>query len=773
MALGWGLLVLLVLLLLAQKMLAGLELRSSILDLLPDAEHSYLQSQAIEKYGDSFSRKVFFLLSSEDRSLARQQAIQLAQQLRQSGHFSQLTDRVDDLAVDNFRALYDYRQGLLSPRDQKALQAGNSEAIFRGLMAELQAPSSMLSAALLEADPLLTYMHFLSQRQRQDRFQFDDGLLHSEWGGRHYLLLVATLGDKPFSMAAQQAYSNTLASVRQTLPAGVSLIAVGMVEHVIAATEQAKKEMSTIGLGSLVAVVLLFLSSFSALRPLFYSLLPILVGTAAALLVCLLVFGSVHLLTLVFGASLIGVSIDYSFHFFSEQLFHPEAARGGSSLRKIFPAISLGLLTSAVGYLSLALAPLPGLREMALFSVVGLTAAYLSVVCWFPLLPAGRYRSSWSPVKNLAAALLKFWQWHNRQRLPWLPLLLLLLVVYASASMRSSDNIRGLDSAPLELLERQQLFSDVSGLKPTSQFFVVAGDTMETLLQREEQLLLALQQQVNEGTLGGVQALSQQLPSQFAQQHNFQLLKKELVDSGAAESFMRELGMSAALIEAYLQSFRDPAYHPLTFLQWRQLGLANTLQAQWFSLPDGSYASVVQLFDVTDLQALAAVAGPLDGVEWLDQVADISGLMKVYRQLANSLILLAYVFIYLLLVYRYGFRKALRLIFPPAMAAAVALATAALLGWPLSLFNSLALLLVLGIGIDYSIFFAELDRQQLSSGEHLPTMFAILLSALTTILAFGLLSLSATPALASIGITVLSGIFIAFLLSPMAIDQSK
>jgi predicted exporter len=47
-------------------------------------------------------------------------------------------------------------------------------------------------------------------------------------------------------------------------------------------------------------------------------------------------------------------------------------------------------------------------------------------------------------------------------------------------------------------------------------------------------------------------------------------------------------------------------------------------------------------------------------------------------------------------------------------------------------------------------------------------LLAIALSSVTTLLAFGLLAFSATTAIHAFGLTVLVGIFSAFLLSPMS-----
>ena len=74
----------------------------------------------------------------------------------------------------------------------------------------------------------------------------------------------------------------------------------------------------------------------------------------------------------------------------------------------------------------------------------------------------------------------------------------------------------------------------------------------------------------------------------------------------------------------------------------------------------------------------------------------------------------------------------------------------------------LALLLVLGMGVDYAIFFAEARHDRAT------VLFALLLSAGTTVLAFGLLGASGTPALRAIGQVVLPGIAFSLLLAPIA-----
>ncbi len=93
-----------------------------------------------------------------------------------------------------------------------------------------------------------------------------------------------------------------------------------------------------------------------------------------------------------------------------------------------------------------------------------------------------------------------------------------------------------------------------------------------------------------------------------------------------------------------------------------------------------------------------------------------------------------------------------------------ALASLAMMGWfdqLFSLFNLFALLLVLGIGIDDAVFFF------LAEDKRACTSLAVTLSALTTLLAFGLLAVSSTQIVHAFGFTVATGIFTALMCAPL------
>jgi predicted exporter len=207
------------------------------------------------------------------------------------------------------------------------------------------------------------------------------------------------------------------------------------------------------------------------------------------------------------------------------------------------------------------------------------------------------------------------------------------------------------------------------------------------------------------------------------------------------------LGERAAPLtpEAFL---RSPASEP-----WRHL---------WLGEVGGEHASIVALRGMryASIPALSRAADGLEGVQWVDKVGGISALLGRYRAYMGMVVLGAYVLVGLALYVRYRGRT-WRVLAPTAAASALTLAILGLAGQSLQLFHVLALMLLLGVGVDYGIFMQEDPRR----GKDAPWL-AVGLSAASTLLSFGLLALSATPALRAFGLTMLLGTALVWFAAP-------
>lgn len=738
---------------------------TDILAMLPAEERDPVLQQAINHLADTAQQRLIVLIGAEDWSQARAGADAYRSVLAARAELFKLEDKPLSLAEQNWLEQFQpHRHGLLTAA-QRDLLKGQSISYWTDVaQRQLYSPPGAVKVGSWREDPFGLFAGWVQMRARETPIRPSDGRLRIDSGERSYVVMPIEFHGKAFSISVQQAVVPVLHQAKQAAllaAPGVEVLSAGLILHAAAAGEQATWEMSTIGWGSLAGILLLMWLAFRSVRPIGMVVLSIGIGCLGALSVSWLVFDRLHMLTLVFGASLIGVAEDYGIHYLCTRLGEKERRDPWQVLRQILPGLMLAMSTTAVAYLALALTPFPGLRQIAVFSAVGLIFAWLTVICWFPVLDRRPMRAS------------SVIEWYGRSRAKWPQLghnrtsvivsfTVLVFISLGVMRLDTNDDIRLLQNSPQSLLAEQSKVSQLLAAPTVAQFYLVRGDTQETVLQREEVLKARLDSLVTGNILAGYQALSNWVPSQKAQRDDRELVARVLLarDGALAQLSTRldeELSFQAQLQPAVMQT--HGALTPETFMQseagkaWRHL---------WLGKIDGGYASMVALQGVeySDLQALKEAAHELPGVQWVDKVGETSTLLGRYRQHMGWVVLLSYATVYLMLWFRYR-ETAWRVMMPTVTASAFALAVFGLFGQPVNLFHVLALLLILGMGIDYGIFLQEHPNRQ-----HKAAWLAVGLSAASTLLSFGLLGLSKTPALQAFGLTMLIGVGVVWLIAP-------
>jgi predicted exporter len=272
---------------------------------------------------------------------------------------------------------FPHRAGLLSEGDRGLLEAGRGEELAKRALAQAFGVGGTGESLIARGDPFLLLPSFLRQLPSpMPRMAWDDGFLSLNEGGKTWVLLLRSLAREPFALAVQErlteAYTETAAALKVAHP-GIEIYRTGAVFFAEAGARTAMAEASALGTLSLGGTILLVLAVFRRLGPLLRNALAGLVGAGAGLACCLALFGEVHVLTLLFGTSLLGVVVDYGLHYSSTE-FDPDAGTPSERLSSIMPGLQLSLVMALIGYVALALAPLHGLRPIAVFSVSGLAA---------------------------------------------------------------------------------------------------------------------------------------------------------------------------------------------------------------------------------------------------------------------------------------------------------------------------------------------------------------------------------------------------------------
>ncbi|MCC7121847.1 MAG: hypothetical protein IT493_09865, partial [Gammaproteobacteria bacterium] len=516
---------------------------------------------------------------------------------------------------------------------------------------------------------------------------------------------------------------------------------------------------------SIAGIVVLLAATFRSAVPLGLGLLVVGIALTVATAVALSVYRELHLLTLVFGASLIGEAIDYPIQYFAA---HAEAGANWNArrgLRDILPGLTLALLTSALGYAALTLMPFPAVSQIALFALTGLTAAYVSVVLLLPGLlarpPRRELLSIVEPARRFVVAC-------RRRMTPMRAVIIgacvIALCIPGWMQLQSRDDVRAMATRPPALLEQETRIRSITGLQASSEFFLVEADTAEQVLQREEALAERLRELVERRVLAHFQGVSSFVPSRQRQAANRELIERRLLGNPAAlQGALDAVGFPAATTAQWIDAYRAAADRSMEPETWLASPAAGAFRHLWLGKTERGYASIVTPAGYAGTEALKTATQGLSGVTFVDKVGSVSRLLHDYRIAFGYGLVLAVALALLILGRRYRARDCIAIVQPALLGVGTALAVLGYAGVPMTLFSVLALLLVIGVGSNYAIFLVEGHRRQGGA------FIAVLLSSATTLLSFGLLAFSSTPALAGFGLTLLIGIGAAVLFAPLAL----
>jgi predicted exporter len=762
LAFGWLIVLAFLALHLLWRMHAGLNFSTDILALLPREAETPLLERVNSEVADHFARHVILLVGDRDPAKARRAARDLSTSLTQSGLLQIDTGSLDGDRLKQMGALYfPNRGGLLSAQDRQLLLAGNGRDVAMAALSQIYGFAALTDARLIANDPFLLLQSFLTHLPVPlSRLTLTDGVLTTQDAGITWALLSGRLNGEPFALDAQKRLAAVLepaiASARQQAP-DLEVKRLGSVFFADAGSKVAMQETSTLGTISTLGSALLLLLVFRRASPLWQNLLVVGIGAGAALSLCLLIFNQLHVAVLLFGVSLIGIAVDYGMYYYS-CLFDSSLRNPEQRLKSVFAGIGLGYITTVLGYAVLILAPFPGLRQIAVFSLIGLSASFVSVLLWFPILDRNKPLNHGRSLLQAATIPWHFWELQSWR---WLRRGIVvgvsLLCIIGLARLRADDDVRHLQSSPADLLQQQEDIQRLIVSTTDNVFLLVHAETDEKALQIEESLEPVLAQQIADKNLLGYQAVAAYVPSTKRQEENRQLVAERLEQPFLA-SQLQQLGLALPAGDAV-----NSADQTLTVEKalGGQSGSAALPFLKELVLAPGIH--IVTLDGLHDSDALRQAIAGIDGVRLLDPANDYTSLLGKYRHRAVWLIGLSIVLMMLVLIWRYGWRGALRVKAPSVTAIIAATACIGLLGQGFTFFHVMALILVQSIGVDYAVFCAECapDKRPV-------TMLGVWLSALSTILSFGVLAFSQVAAVHAFGLTMLVGIIFAFLLAPLA-----
>ncbi|MFK7962665.1 MAG: MMPL family transporter [Burkholderiaceae bacterium] len=563
------------------------------------------------------------------------------------------------------------------------------------------------------------------------------------------------------------------------IPSGATLTLTGAPTFAVQSRNEIRGDVILLSGVGIALIITLLIGMFRSLPALLVALVPlgtaVLIGAAATALS----FGSLHALTLGFGVALIGECVDYAlYHLVGRQSSEQQQARFWSPIR-------LGLLTSLTGFTALLISDFPGLAQLSMFAMAGLTAGFLTTRWVLPLIPLGRGRhdsfvrmEAW--LQGARVTIGKGWP------VALVTVLACLVIAVLNRGTLWSTDIAALNPVSAQAQAVDTVMREALGGPDVNNLVIVrVNEAGEDVLSATAAVARALDSLVLTGQLRGYQSVTSLVPPLSEQRAR----QASLPEPDALQKQIARLSETTGLSVKALATFANDVEQArnrqlITPADYDGTRLGATVQTLLTEVDQRATAIIPLTLDVdrpvdaSQVQALLDQALATDPaletarVTVLNMKARTDELYAQYISDAVKLSLAGAIAIAaLLLIALRSFKSLVRVMVPIAGALIIIVAGFAMSGHVMHLLHLVGLLLVAAIGSNYALVLTQADSARSANGETTEkplTLAPLVLANLTTLAGFGVLAFSSIPLLAALGMTVGVGAPLVLLLSIMS-----
>ncbi|MEP5697078.1 MAG: MMPL family transporter, partial [Sneathiella sp.] len=626
-----------------------------------------------------------------------------------------------------------------------SLATMNGSSLIQRSLATLYMPGSLRNSKFLQQDPLGLYSQFLtgiSSSLGSSRIYSSDNQIY-----RQLAVSLTEDRDTDRDQSAIIRDIDTVVSIVESTLQDLDILYIGVPAYAEKIAKVSRQETLKVTVIALAGIALFLLIVFRSFLPIAGALLTIFIGVSSGVVATLLIFGTVHLIAVAFGASLVGVVVDYAIHFYTTRR---RSEPTWQTARRIRPGLIMGAGTSVSGFLVLAFADIDLLQQIAVYSAFGAAGAAAGVLF---LMPSLKVLTSGGDFRTPSQ---RWWKLHNTAGHSFLlPVLSVSSVLLGGALLldgpTSSDQVQLLRVQTPELAQTEKKIADIGGAF-ISYLLLVQGEETEEILQREEVLRALFKNSIADGSIDHIWGVSTILPS--VKQQN------RVSDLGTA---LLKMPLADPLMSIIPKAEVSPQPLSLDEKGWAMLpSEVQKLRVQNKQTNEQGHFMIIR--GASDASSLQERIGDLNWVSLIDTTARYSSGFANMRRKATFALLGGIIAINFLFMFRFGWMKGLRVMSVPTFSTVASLVLVALLGTGLTFFTIMAGFLVFALGADYSLF-----QMAAKTDDKSRTYLAVGLSALSTVLVFGLMAFSLIPVLQIMGSVVVIGVVLSWALAPLVV----
>lgn len=478
--------------------------------------------------------------------------------------------------------------------------------------------------------------------------------------------------------------------------------------HTYVTSQKSSFEINIICIISFLIIMLICKKYFNSLKILIPILLSIGFGLIVGYLATIAFLGQIHILTIVFATSLIGISLDYSFHYIISKMKNIN----------IIKSLTISMLTTVVAFLLLLFSGVELLKQIGIYTAFGLVGVYLFVILILPLF------GNFYPKTTGDIRLPDISKYRNG-----IIFVIVLLSIIGFCQIKASDDIRTLYTPQKKLLQAEILNNKVFNV-PNITFITIKGKSINEIVEQEEIIGDKLSK---ENIL--YFSFAQFFPSITRQNENRKMVR---------DLYQNNLDNYAEFLDLKTRN------------NLKSLSLKTDVQD--FTKNNSNILKSFMLDKNTSYIVVFGKYKPLTNIKNINQINLVNSISKIMKSIRiKFLTILPFIFLiyFILLSICYKVSKAAKIISAPLIASIFAIGVTSLIGQPINIFHILSIFLILGFSLDYSIFMANGGNDSKD---------AVFISFISTFISFMLLAFTSFKLISSMGIILAVGLLTSYLL---------
>ena len=748
--------------------------------------------EKIEKLNSIFKNskfldKIVVTVSLSDSSSAEPQLLMeytdsLAEQIRKidTSLIKDVTYKVnDDVMYDVYNTYLENLPVFLEEQDYKTLDhlltSEKLDSTLEKNYKTLLSPASVILKKNILRDPVGITPYALKRMQNlqfDDNFELDNGYIFTR-DKKHLLFFIIpkvkpSETDKNAELLAglDSALEKTSALSKGKVHAeyfGSAAVAVGN-------AIQIKKDVKLTLTITIIGLFLFITFFFRRIEVFFIIFIPVLFGAAFSLALLYLYKGSISGIAIGAGSIVLGIAMDYTIHFYTH-FKHLNSAE--ATVKDLAFPLTLGSTTTIGALLSLTFVKSEALQDFGMFAAFSLLGAAMFTLVLFPHLM--RKRKTGTVVKehtpNLVERIAEYPFDKNKYLVAFI-LAVCLISVFTSRKVGFETDMMKMNYVDDKLAKAEQNLNSISNVSLRSIYLVSSGKNLDEALSHNEKNLPLLKQLEAEGSLKKYSSVSTFLLSEAEQReriarwNNYWTAERKAKLKSDLVSKSEKFKFKENAFEQFYYAL-EKQYAPVGITAFE--GLRATLLDNYVTEKPGE-ATVVTVIKTTaeNEDKVYNAFTENENLVVFDKKFLTNRFIQIIKDNFNLILTISALLVFCMLLISYGrFELALITYIPMVLSWLCILGLMGAFDIRFNIINIIISTFIFGLGDDYSIFITDALMNEYKTGEKNLASYktGIFISAVTTMIGIGVLVFASHPALKSIGLITIIGMFCVLIIS--------